>query len=276
MRLINLVESYFLIEFAKLSEKTRSIIETSFYGMVEPFMGGILRKYFTGEENSEVIMPEACYENWMETGRGKVIVINFPIKKHLVSGVIAQAVYKKLWQEAIERRPVKDDGTTLPVFLWVDEAQYFLGKDDAKFQTTARESRACTVFITQNISNYYAMIGGKNPKVTTDSLLGVLGTKIFHANNDYVTNEWAAKTIGRTFQMRQSVNSSLNQFGGSITESEALHYQVEPEKFTTLRSGGEINDFYVDGFMTVSGKRWINGKNYVFTSFPQEYPKIKK
>ena len=259
-----LVESYFLKEFAKLSEKTRSIVETSFYGMVEPFMGGILRKYFT-KGVDDTIKPEKCYLE------GKVIVINFPVKEHLVSGVYAQAIYKKIWQEVIERRELKKDGSDRPVFLWVDEAQYFLGKDDAKFQTTARSSMACTVFITQNMSNYYAAIGGKHPKATTDSLLGVLGTKIFHANNDYVTNEWAANTIGRDFRMQQSRSSNLGHLAGSLTESEALHYQVQPAEFTTLRSGGNLNDNEVDGIMTVAGKRWENGKNYVLVSFDQNF-----
>ncbi len=265
--IFNLVESYFLKEFATLSEKTRSIVETSFYGMIEPFMGGILRRYFMDETVSDAIKPEQSMD-------GKIIIINFPVKEHLISGMYAQAVYKKLWQEAVERRPVAKDGTTRPVFLWVDEAQYFLGKDDAKFQTTARSSMACTVFITQNISNYYAAIGGKYPKETTNSLLGVLGTKIFHANNDYVTNEWAANTIGKDFRLQQSISSSMAQMSGSVTESQALYYQVQPTEFTMLRSGGDIHNKLVDGIITVAGKKWKHGRNFVRATFTQNFDKI--
>ena len=121
------------------------------------------------------------------------------------------------------------------------------------------------------MSNYYAAIGGKYPKETTNSLLGVLGTKIFHSNNDYVTNEWASNTIGRTFRVQQSTSTSFSELGaGSMTESEALHYQVQPVEFSTLKSGGDDNRFYVDGIITVAGKKWKDGKNYVRKSFYQK------
>ena len=72
-----LVKSFFTKEFADLSEKTRSIVETSFYGMVEPFSSGILKRYFTKDKVSNEVRPEQCYTP-NEYGRGKVIIINFP------------------------------------------------------------------------------------------------------------------------------------------------------------------------------------------------------
>jgi hypothetical protein len=170
-----------------------------------------------------------------------------------------------MWQQAVERRDITK--YPVPVFMWVDEAQYFLNEEDMMFQTTARSSRACTVMLSQNISNYYATIGGKNPKERVNSLLGNLATKIFHANNDYVTNEWAANTIGKTFQTKTT--SSVGKFD-SVSVSEALNYQVEPQEFTLLKSGSELNRFDVEGITTVAGKRWSNGVNFIKAVFNQK------
>ena len=254
------VRDYFFLEFANVPEKTRAIVVESILGTLEPFMSGILKKYFSNEL-SEGLLPEETYT------KGKIIVINFPVKEYLIAGVFAQAIYKKIWQQAIERRDAKKDKR--PVFQWVDEAQNFLNKDDMLFQTTARSSRASTVLITQNISNYYATIGGSHPKEQTDSLLGNLGTKIFHANNDHVTNQWAADTISKLIQMQTGSNTNLDRMESTTSTNETFSYQVLPQEFTILRTGGEENDCEVEAFITVAGKKWSTGKNYARITFNQ-------
>ena len=155
--------------------------------------------------------------------------------------------------------------------MWIDEAQYFLNEHDARFQTTARSSRACTVLITQNISNYYAAIGGANPKDKVNSLLGNLATKIFHGNNDSVTNNWAAETIGKTFRTSTSTSTNTESLSGNTTMSESLHYQIEPQQFTILKGGGVENHCKVEAIVTVAGKLWSNGKNFIKTEFDQNF-----
>ena len=251
------VRNYFEREFANLAEKTKTIVVESFLGLVEPFQSGILEKYFAGQTN---ISPEETFEE------GKIIVLDFPVKDYLDSGVYAQGIFKLLWQQAVERRTYKE-GTDIPVFLWVDESQLFLSSYDQVYQTTARSAGACTVFITQNISNYYSAIGGKNPKPKVDSLLANLSTKIFHANNDPVTNEWSAKSIGRDYTTETSFNfGSSESFGGR----QQLQFQVNPVVFTKLRGGGKPNKYEVDGIMTVAGKVWSNKKNYLWLTIPQK------
>lgn len=250
-----LISDYFLREFATLPEKTRPTIVESFLGLAEPFTSGILKKHFAQKTN---LYPEVTHE-------GKIIILDFPVKEYLAAGVYAQGIFKLLWQQATERRNTKED--TLPVFLWVDESQLFLSDYDQIFQTTARSSKACTVFLSQNISNYYAAIGGRNPQSRVDSLLANLSTKIFHANNDAVTNEWAAKTIGKAFLNISSINVGKGQTSGV---SQQLHYQVEPREFTTLLSGGKANEFEVHGVLTIAGRKWSNGRNYLEVVFSQE------
>lgn len=255
-RTFEVTSSYFLNDFATLAEKTRSSIVEYFYAFANPFRSGLLAEFFSQETSLEVL-PEVTFA-------GKIIILDFPVKQYLTIGIYAQSIYKRIWQQAVERRDIEKYPT--PVFMWVDESQYFLNEDDMMFQTTARSSKACTVMLSQNISNYYATIGGKHPQARVDSLLGNLATKIFHANNDYVTNEWAANTIGKTFMNITNIsvgerqNTSLNQ---------QLHYQVEPRLFTTLRSGGVVNNYEVESVLTVAGRAWSDGKNYKKVIFKQ-------
>ena len=256
----NMIYDYFFREFPGLPDKTRPTIVESFFGIIEPFSLGILRQYFS-KGTSKELKPEQTYLN------GKIIILNFPVKEFLQAGVYAQSIYKLLWQQAVERRNILKESNPIPVFLWVDEAQLFLSDYDQIFQTTARSSRACTVFLSQNLSNYYTAIGGTNPKPKADSLLGNLSTKIYHANNDSVTNNWAAETIGKAFRVVTSVNVGKMDSTGM---NQQLHYQVEPREFTVLRNGGELNKFLVDGVITVAGHNWSDGRNYLVKSFNQK------
>jgi hypothetical protein len=261
VRDFDLIYSYFFKEMPKLYPETRTTIQEMFRGLAEPFLTGLLAKHFA---QGLTIKPEQTHE-------GKIIIVDFSVKQYLEAGIYAQGIFKLIWQQATERREVEKH--TVPVFLWVDESQYFINEYDMLFQTTARSSRACTVFLTQNISNYYAVLGGMNSRARVDSLLGNLCTKIFHSNNDYVTNEWASNLIGRTFQHKESVNVNLSgespSFGGGT--SSQIHYQVEPIEFTTLRCGGDENEFLVDGYLATASKTWSSGKNYFKYSFPQNF-----
>lgn len=249
---------YFLIDFPNIPENTRGSILETFYAFSNPFRAGILADYFSRGVTKEV-RPEYTFE-------GKIIIINFAVKEYLQLGVYAQSIYKKVWQQVVERREVNKHPR--PVFMWVDEAQYFINEDDTMFQTTARSVRACTVLITQNISNYYAAIGGQNPQARVDSLLGNLVTKIFHTNNDHVTNEWAAKTIGKVYQTKETINFAEE---GSISTSDILDYQVQPQEFTLLKAGG--GGLNVQAVVTTAGKTWSNGRNYIKVAFEQNSKK---
>jgi len=251
-----LVQNYFEREFANLAEKTKTIVVESFLGLVEPFQNGILEKYFSGKTN---ILPEETFQ------QKTIIILDFPVKNYLDSGIYAQGLFKLLWQQSVERRTYKEN-TDIPVFLWVDESQLFLSSYDQIYQTTARSAGACTVFLTQNISNYYSAIGGKNPTAKVDSLLANLSTKIFHSNNDSVTNEWAAKTIGKSFRVIESFNVGQNISAGGTKQ---FHYQVMPVEFSVLKSGKSEDQKQLEfgTIITVANKRWSNNKNFIKHDF---------
>ena len=254
LRNYEVVSSYFLSEISTLAERTRSSIFEHFFALANPFRSGLLADYFSGDTSPE-ILPEKTFE-------GKIIVLNFPVKKYLQLGVYAQVIYKKIWQQAVEARHVGK--STRPVFMWVDESQYFINEDDVLFQTTARSAKACTVLISQNISNYYATIGGSNAKPLVDSLLGNLATKIFHNNNDYVTNEWAANTIGKDYKGKVSTSDE------STSYTKELEYQFLPKNFSLLRTGGNFHKDEVEAVVITADKKWHSNRNYTISTFKQK------
>ena len=255
-RQYHLVKNYFDREFALLAEKTKTIIVESFLGIVEPFLSGLLYEYFANETN--------IYPEWVE--EGKIIILDFPIKEYMELGVMAQGIFKYLTQQALERRKFQEGD--MPAFLWIDEAHFFLNSEyDQLFLTTSRSSGTCVCLITQNISNFYAAIGGRNPKPKVDSLLGLLSVKIFHNNSDPVTNNFAADSICKHFKGVGGI--SAGQYN-NINLNQQYHYQVDPREFTVLKTGGELNNYEAEAFITVAGKVWSDGKNFKKVTFNQK------
>jgi hypothetical protein len=274
-----LTRDYWLREFPNLAEETRSVIVSSFTSMADCFLRGVLRKLFCSDLN---FRPEDTFD-------GKIIILNLPVKEHNELGQFAQVLFKFVWQRAVERRiPPRIDRKTAeetirPVFLWADESQFFVNSYDALFQSTARSSRACTVYLTQNLPSYFAVFSGPNARSEVEAFIGNLQTKIFHANGDPTTNNWAADSIGRTRQMQYyggmsetvARQTGLNQSAGG---SQVVEYLVQPQEFTMLRTGGEECDMQVDGIIFQGGRRWIvpaketkKVQNFIRHVFPQVY-----
>ena len=272
------IGSYFLKRWPRLADKTRTNIVATLTALIHPFLTGYLRELFC---TTTSVVPEMTHE-------GAILLIDLPVKEHSESGIIAQHIFKYLWQRATERRP--DSDRTRPAFLWADECQFFISAYDAEFQSTARSSRACTVYLTQNLPTFYDRIGGKHPEHTADSLLGNFQTKIFHAQSDPKTNQWAADLVGKAVQWKQNVSSGENRgsqqgrnsgwswsasnnqssrggssgYSSSISEgtshttgaSETTEYPLLPSYFTKLRKGGPENAFLVEGVVYQAGRLW--------------------
>ncbi len=249
------ISSYFLNELPNLAEKTRSGILEYFFAFASPFRSGLLADYFATSTSPE-LLPERTFD-------GKIILLNWPIKQYLQLGVFAQSIYKTTWQQAVERR--KANQASRPCFWFADEAHYFVSDDDIRFQATARESKAITVLITQNISNYYALMPGSNSKALVDSLLGNIATKIFHNNHDAATNEAAAETIAKDYRPSPTFGDTGNSIG------QEYQYQVLPKHFTLLKTGGDgKNEGIVEAVLTTAGKEWSTGENFLKVKFKQD------
>lgn len=270
-----IVCDYFLLEWPKLAERTRSVILAMILGFADMLNRGLLRELFCTDTT---ITPDAVED-------GKIILIALPVKEFGEVGQFAQALFKYCFQRSIERRNVAV--SPRPVFLWADEAQNFINSYDMQFQTTCRAARVATVYLTQNVSNVYAALGGGDKgRAEADSLFANLNTKIFHANGDPVTNEWAASLIGRSRQFMMNGNSSydaddqwlasigldrLRKGGGaSAGFSEVLEFEVQPREFTRLKTGGPANGWVVEGIVFQNGRIFeASGRTWLKTAFKQ-------
>jgi hypothetical protein len=265
-----LVAVYMLLEYPGLSEKTRSVIVSTFTSMIDVLNRGVLRELFSTTTN---LTPEDALN-------GKIIVVDLPVKEFAEVGQFAAVLWKYLFQRSIERRDVR--ANPRPCFLFADEAQLFTTSFDAMFQTTARSARCSTVNLTQNIHNYYAAYGGESGQAAAKSLLGNLTTQVVHALADTDTATYVAELIGKSRQW--FMNNSSTNTGYSLAEdlygpsrqqassgfSEQLHYTVDPAELFRMRTGGPQSNFLVDGLIWRGGRPFAStGTSCLWTTFHQ-------
>lgn len=258
-KLFKEVDQFFVETYGTLSEKTRSIIEFSFSGFLFRMLKEPVYSLFC--KGASTFTPEDCLQ-------GKIILLNLPVKTYYKIGRDSQVMVKYIWQRAMERRNVQQNGR--PVFLWADEAQHFLHEYDAEYQATARSSRIATTYISQNLPNYYANMGGGKSEHRVKSFLGTLGTKIFHANADIETNIYASDLIGEAYE--EDATRQVN-VGGEFNVGQGLSYKLEkmvrPEELPLLLTGGPENDYLVEGYVHRQGRTFPDGMNFRKVTFRQ-------
>lgn len=256
------IKEFFTETYAELSEKTKSIVDFSFTGFLYRLLKDPIYSLFCS--NPSNFNPEDCL-------KGKIILINLPVKHYHKVGRDTQIMFKYIWQRAMERRNVKENNR--PVFLWADEAQNFLHEYDAEYQATARSSRIATIYISQNMPNYYANMTGEQSQYKVKSFLGTLATKIFHANADIETNQYASTLIGEAYQPdhTEATSTVSGQVTVTKTVSSKLEKMVRPEKFNTLLTGGQKNEFKVTAILHAQGMALKDGFSYHALRFDQNY-----
>ena len=261
LRRMNQIDNFFFEVLHNLSGRTRSVIDFCFLG----FLFGLLQDpiYSLLCKHSSTFKLSDCYEH------GKIILINLPVKKFHKIGRDSQVMLKYLWQQAMEARNILHNER--PVFLWADEAQNFLHEYDADYQATARSSMIATVYISQNLPNYYANMGGDKSEYKVKSFLGTLATKLFHANADVESNRYASDLIGEAWQKDLQVGESVGsqQVSSSKNASWSLRKIVRPEQFVGLKTGGKNNKHIAVAYMHVQGKKFASGFNHTSVSFNQ-------
>lgn len=259
-RLYFFLDQFFMEAFKNLSEKTRSIIDFSFSGFLFRLLREPVYSMFCRYPSN--FTPD-------DSLNGKIILLNLPVKLYHKIGRDCQIMFKYIWQRCMEKRDVKENGR--PVFIWADEAQNFLHEHDADFQATARSSRIATVYISQNLPNYYASMGGEKSAYKVKSFLGTLNTKIFHANADIDTNEYASKLIGEDY--REDKTEGVN-YSNDPNFSSSVRYQlarlIRPEFFIQLRTGGPKNNQAVDCILHRQGDPIQNGYSFKLLTFRQQ------
>ena len=265
--------NYWQKEFPNMDSEPRSSIVSMFTGMADCLLREEMRDILSCDTTDPDYKPDYLPQ---DTFNGKIIIFDLSIKQFEETGKMAQLIFKSIFQKAVEkhRENVKDKTKMKPIFLWIDEAQFFLTKNDVLFQTTARSSKVCSVYLTQNYSNYLAFVGSNREKSTVDSFLAVLQTKFFHCQSDPYTNEdYVIKLIGKSYQSKQSstsiMGSSNNEHTTSNTSKE-LEYKILPWQLDQLAKGGQFNNNKVQAYVYQSGRTWHETKdNYGLVEFNQ-------
>ena len=226
---------YWFGTYASLDPKTRSNIVATLTATISPFLRGALHTAFCTDTS---VIPELAHE-------GAVIVVDWPVKTTGIAGAMAGQIVKYCWQRATEARAVGPQ--TRPSFLFVDEAQLYMSRYDPEFQSTARSSLAATIYLTQNLPNYYALQPGRDPKAATDGLLGNFQTKNFHANTDPTTNNYASDMVGKAIVRRANGNWSHNEgWSSGGTASFGTSYQRGKSAGRNWGSGSSSGVTYSD------------------------------
>lgn len=239
------IASYWRNDFATLDAKLRGNIIISLTTALDRFNHGWLQKAFCSETN---IVPELCFN-------GAIILLNMPALTKNEDGIIAQQLFKYMWQRAVlARNGLSPQFQQRPVFLWADEAQYFINSYDAEYLSTCRGSLACTVFLSQSLPTYYAKMGGENAHDRVHHLLGNFATKIWHNLGGCAeTAEWAARTLGRKLHNRQ------NWSEGHGTNSSYGMNSGEGTSWGSSSSSGGSSSYGQGG--SSSGSNWSSGSN---------------
>ncbi|MEP7218858.1 MAG: TraM recognition domain-containing protein [Bacteroidota bacterium] len=260
-RLLGFVDQFFFETFMKLADRTRSIIDFSFSGFLFRLLRDPVYKLFC--RGTSTFTPEDCFN-------GKIIVLNLPVKLHHKLGQDSQIMFKYIWQRAMEKRTIDEDSR--PVFLWADEAQNFLHEYDAAYQATARSSMISTVYLSQNLPNYHANMGGAKSDFRVKSFLGTLATKFFHANADIETNRYASELIGDGFFLDKSSSKNV---GREFSSGEGVHFKIDriirPEDFPVLKTGGERNGGKTIAYVHFQGNILTSGESFTKIQFDQNY-----
>ncbi len=264
------VAGYWLAHYPALGDKTRASVVAMFSTLAEGLMRGKMRELFC---EGSTICPE-------DVIRGRIVVVDLPVKEWSAVGRMAAVLWKYCLQKAVERRADNGDGQGRPVFLWADECQHFASRYDPLFQATARSSRVASVYLTQNYPSLIGALGGESGgRAMADSLLGNMGTKIFHANSDRDTNQLGADLVGKRLQALRNFGTGASlslgaqpSAGSSASRgsSESVDYEVQPTEFSALRKGGAENRYAAEALVYQNGRLWrATGRNWKKVAFRQ-------
>jgi len=276
-RLFGRATDYWFKIYPSYPARIRTSVTLGIFAMFDAFRGRDIPALISSDTN---ITPESIMA-------GKIVVVDLPLKELHHTGLLVQCAWKYLFQTALERHTRTGDPRRRPVFLWEDEAQYFFSDHDHQFQDTARSARVCRVILTQNLPGFYKEFGPHGTEAA-NSVFGNLNTKIFHANSEPATNEWAAKHFGHEIHHRVTISHNPpppSQPSGNwgdallsacdppqttgISATEHWEYAVRPEEFNRLRVGGPENDFQVDAYITWVGASGENERHFTLITFKQ-------
>ena len=147
---------------------------------------------------------------------------------------------------------------------------YLNPKFDALFASTAGGSLVAQIYVTQNLDNLILASGDSSPESRAKSLAGNLNTKIFAANSNFTTNQWASQMIGSHFVDTKSLSIDLER-GHRKTFGQQYQLKVSTDHFTTLKTGRKENNYQVETIVVQTGRKWASNddQNFMEVTFSQ-------
>jgi TraM recognition site of TraD and TraG len=262
-----LAKDFWLGEFPKMADKTRSSILAGVMGILHTSNVGIVREMVSGRTT---INPD-------EVLQGRWWLLDMPISEWGDSGAFVAASLKYTIQRAVLRRHAQPDDPV--VVIWGDESPTIVNGFDPTYLAQCRSHKGCMVYLAQSLASYYVALKGQTGKHQVDALLTNFGVKIAHALGDPQSADYFANLIGRAKQVNFSGSSGQQQdvwgelFGPSgMTGSFSEHMEniVQAREFMSgLRTGGAASGYVCDAIIVKSGEPFSNGSNWLRTSFKQ-------
>lgn len=266
-----LARSYFTKAWPRLADRTRSSIAQTLSVLLDAFVRYPIHDL--------LLSGTTCSPD--DVLAGKVVILDVSVKEFEHIGRVVGVIWKYCLQRAIESR-VKaghyNPDALRPVFIAADEAQFWATKQDALFQQTARAARGVTVYASQSLANLYAELGGDpTGRAHVESLLGNLQTRLACQNSEPETNEWYARSIGRKKQYLTSwALSPWTSLPKGKSRTEHIDYDVQPRKFTTLKSGGPANGYLVEAILICAGRQFrANKQRWLKITFQQNPEQVR-
>jgi hypothetical protein len=263
---------YMLEKWPAHDPRTRSNIESTWSGMASKFTYDPFRSMFCSGEYS--FTPEQT------THEHKVVLLDMPVLEYgRETSRLCQILVKIIFQRAWLRHQYKP-GCCHGAFLFQDEFALLMHRNESHFHMVCRGSAIAPVCITPNILNIAAEeFGEQTPGAKTLGFLGLLSVKIFHANNETETCNYAANQIGKEYRYLDSWNAgaSDNHSQAGVSGSKQLVHVIEPIEFTRLIKPDGDNPcsqaiVYMSGrtFNATKTAQNPKGRNYLSVLFSRE------
>lgn len=277
--------TYWLRDYPRLPPATRESARFTLDYLLSDLASGPFTDLFGTSCN---IIPEDSFE-------GVLLLVDLPSSVSR-SNVVAQMIFKLIWQQAALRRAETNADGARPIFLWCDESHLTVTPFDATFQSLCRARRVAYVALTQNLNSYYHRLPAPKSEATAKALIGLFQTQIFHAQADVDTIEHAVKLFGQEVVRRYSDAEGTSTSAGdnwgqgaergkatrqggqsrekgstqTLTAQDTLEDRLKREQLTALKNGGARNGYRVGAYVFSSGQTWRRtGTTLLYTEFDQ-------
>lgn len=274
-RPFQLAAEWLTTEWAELSEKTKSIVDSVIRITLDRFLSGEFADLISNDNTT--FTPEMALD-------GKIIIFDVPGTVYGPAAVWASVAIKLLFQKAAMRRDLTKD--CRPLILWADEAANFCVPElDAMFLSQSRQFKTICVNIVQNKPLVVTALGSNEAaRHQTDAWISNHATIIAAANSDPETNKLYSDMAGETRETLYG-GSTGGQFkydimadmmgqelgNANVSWNQQIRPSLPPAVFSQCAKGGKEYGFMTEAYVMQSGRVFSNGKPWIKAAWKQRW-----